>query len=101
MLPDESPQSQLAALDAASILCQTGNTTGGSDRAPAPHHAPDYALCPLGIALAQPAVILMPDVLFPAPSQSSMAWPGKLPQVRAPPSHAYAAAYPRGPPSLA
>ena len=101
VLPDESPQSQLATLDAASIFCQTGSNTGGSDRPPIPHHAADYALCPLSVSLAQPVAVLVPDVLLPAPSQSLAMRPGALPQARAPPSRVVAAAYPRGPPGLA
>lgn len=100
VLPDESPQSQLAALDAASIFCQTGSGTG-NDRPPAPHHAADYAICPLSVSLAQATAILAPDVLLPLPSHGRAMRPGALPQARAPPSRIVAAAYPRGPPSLA
>ncbi len=101
VLPDESPRSQLAALDAASIFCQAGSDTGGNDKPPIPHHAADYALCPLSVSLAQSMAIPVPDVLLPVPSQSLAMRSGALPQARAPPSRIVIAAYPRGPPSLA
>jgi hypothetical protein len=98
VLPDDSPQTQLAALDAASILCQAGTTGSGNDRPPAPHHAPDCALCPLAVLLALPAVILTADPVLPEPGSGLQLRPGAPPQARAPPSHDFAASYPRGPP---
>ncbi len=100
VLPSDLPQTELAVLDAASIFCQTGAADGGSDRAPVPHRAPDYALCPLAVSLAMPAVIPTAAPVLPRPGDGMTLRPGALPQARAPPAHDFAAAYPRGPPRL-
>ena len=100
VIPDD-PQSQLAALDAASVFCQSGNGAQGGERPPVQRYAADYALCPLSVSLALPAIILSPEPLLPEPGPGRALPTGTLPQSRAPPSHAFAAAYPRGPPRLA
>ncbi len=100
VIPDD-PQAQLAALDAASVFCQFGGSTDGNGRPPVQRHAADYALCPLGVPLALPNVILAPAPLLPEPGVGRVLPMGTLPQGRAPPSHAFAAIYPRGPPDLA
>ncbi len=100
VIPDD-PQSQLAALDAASVFCQSGGGADDSGQPPLQHHAADYALCPFGIALALPNIVLSPAPLVPEPSRSIALPTGTLPQGRAPPSHSFAANYPRGPPNLA
>lgn len=97
----DDPQSQLAALETASVFCQSGSGTQGGERLPVQRHAADYALCPLSVSLALPATILSPEPLLPEPGPGRALPAGKLPQSRAPPAHAFAAAYPRGPPHLA
>ncbi len=99
--PADTSQASLAALDAVSIFCQSGSTTGSSDQPPTHHHPADYALCPFVASLALPAAILTPEPLLPKPSRSVAPPPRTMPEARAPPSHAFAAAYPRGPPNLA
>lgn len=100
VIPDD-PQSNLAALDAASVFCQSGNDAQGGKRPPVQRHAADCALCPLTISLALSTVILTPEPLLPEPGLGRALPAGTRPQSRAPPSHAFAAAYPRGPPNLA
>ena len=100
VLRDERPNAALAALEAATSFCHTGGNTGGRDRPPIPHRPADCALCPLCITLALPAVIPAADLLLSEPSRSHTLRPFALPQARAPPSHGFAAAYPRGPPRL-
>ena len=100
VIPDDA-QAQLAALDAASVFCQSGANAPGSDRPPVQRHASDYALCPLSVSLALPALVFAPEPILPEPGLGHALRLAPLPQGRAPPSHAFAAAYPRGPPHLA
>ncbi|MFL5333382.1 MAG: hypothetical protein ACJ8H8_09420 [Geminicoccaceae bacterium] len=100
VIPDEQPsQTQLGALDAASSFCQSGHPPGGSGK-PIPHHAADYALCALSVALALPSVILASDPHLPGPGNALPLRLKQPQQARAPPRHGFAAAYPRGPPDL-
>ena len=95
-VPDQSPRTRLAALDAASILCRSGNTPGDRERPPA-HHEQDRASFPLSVAVALPAPS---GPLLPAAGGILALRPVGLPQARAPPARASPAAYPRGPPIL-
>ena len=85
----------LATLQAATIPCHSGDETPA-----APGHAGDHALCPLSVALALPAAILTSPPIVPTPGMNVLLNPRRTAQPRAPPSHRYAAPYPRGPPRL-
>jgi hypothetical protein len=98
--PAETLPTQLAALDAAIVLCQPGHPPRGPDAPAHPHRAPDCALCPLGTALALQAVVLTPAPTLPAPVGGRILRTGALPPVRAPPGRAIETAYPRGPPHV-
>jgi hypothetical protein len=100
VVSDDTPQGQLVALNAASIFCQSDHASGSGGKS-IPHHAADYALCALSVALALPSVILASDPLLPGPRNALTLRSGEPQQARAPPRHAFAAAYPRGPPRLA
>ncbi len=89
---------QLAALDAASILC-TGAPP--ADHGPRHRHPPAPALCPAAVALAQPAVLPAPAPV-PAPVSVAMAsHAGERPPGRGPPHASARVGRPRAPPSLA
>ena len=98
--PAEALPTQLAALDAAIVLCHPGHSPRGPDVPPRPHRAPDCALCPLSAALALQAVVPTPAPILPAPDGGLILRTGARPPVRAPPGRAIATAYPRGPPLL-
>ena len=98
VLPDDRPADPVAALTALSVLCQAGHPAGGR---PAPaRRAPQAAVCPLGVTLASPAVIVGPAPALPAPP-AELALRAAPPPAGAPPALAVTAAYPRGPPVLA
>ena len=89
------PQDPLAALAAASVLCQYGHPGAGHDRS-MPHRAADCALCPLCAVLGVPALLAAGPVL-PRPSIVTLDPTRERPAARAPPA-LVASAYPRGPP---
>lgn len=94
---DEAPRAQLAALDAASMLCHPG----GNGQAPLHHPGIGHALCPLFLASAIPGAWAAPAPILPAPPPALALRRATPPPARAPPSPVLIAAYPRGPPSLA
>ena len=99
VLPDRAPAGELAALAAATIDCAPASGDKGAP--PAPRHEGDRALCPLSIALALPAVILLPAPALPAPVAMQAVRGTPLPPVRAPPSIVRRTPFPTGPPRLA
>jgi hypothetical protein len=100
VLPDVSPASQLAALDAATIDCSPGAPADKS-LPPTPRPDSEKALCPLSVSLALPAIILLPGPVLPLPIMMLSLRGADLPQARAPPSAVRYAPYPTGPPVLA
>jgi hypothetical protein len=99
VLPDNRPSDPVAALDALSVLCQTGHPP--SDKPAPAHRAPQSALCPLNVTLAAPATILLPTTTLPTPSATPALRTASPQPARPPRSQADIAAYPRGPPVLA
>jgi hypothetical protein len=99
VLPDNRPADPIAALDALSVLCQTGHPVG--DKSVPSHRGSRAALCPLCVTLALPAAIPVPTALLPAPPATLVLRIAPLPPPPAPSSVAAIAAYPRGPPVLA
>ncbi len=100
IVPAATIPTQLAALDAASVLCQPGHPPHGPDAPAHPRRAPDCALCPLDAALGLQALVLTPAPVLPAPGGGVILRTGARPPVRAPPGRVVEAAYPRGPPSI-
>jgi hypothetical protein len=98
VLPDDAPHDAPDDLAAIAILC---GTPAPDHHAPPHPAAPDWALLPLSVALALPAVILTPTPLLPRAPAALVFRAGTRPRARAPPPVAVAAAYPRGPPILA
>jgi hypothetical protein len=101
VLPDvaEAQEQSVAALDAISVLCQSP-TPALPDRAPAHHHCPDCALCPLCVALAMQGVVLASGPEMPPPSCQSVSRVALPPPARAPPAQPHTTPLPRGPPVL-
>ncbi len=68
VLPDDSAQGAIAALNAASTLCDGNHAP--SDKGPLSHkHQPaSPALCPTSVALALPSVIPTPAPVLPVSS---------------------------------
>ena len=92
--PSDSPATQIAALEAASVMCH-----GGTPRPHAPHrHAPRHALCPLSVALALPSFVPATPHGLPGPSDSRLHRYQVLRLARGPPSRASHVGFPRGPP---
>ena len=85
-------------LAAATVLCQTDDGTGHPP--PTHHHLGDPCVCPLAMALALPAVLPTSAFTAAAPPAALILRDRGAVQARAPPSHIYAAAFPRGPPAL-
>jgi hypothetical protein len=100
VLPDISPASELAALAAATVDCAPA-APADKQLPPAPRPDSGQALCPLSVALALPAVILLPAPVLPPPVLMLSVRGTDLPQARAPPSAFRYAPYPTGPPVLA
>lgn len=82
----------------ATSICHADAADHGN--APAPHHAPDCAVCPLcqaiahaGVILASPMAAFVAPVLFVTRAFA-------LPPARAPPSVAASATSARGPPAI-
>jgi hypothetical protein len=95
--PDGGWQSSLAALDAATILCQGAHHDDGDG--PRRHHAVDPAIVQASAAAALHAAILDSAPAYAPPAVRSTLHAG-LSQARAPPALFLRAAYPRGPPRL-
>ena len=95
--PADSPARQIAALEAASVMCH-----GAAPRPHAPHrHAPRHALCPLGVALVLPGFVLATPHGLPGPSDGRLHHYQEMRLARGPPSLASHVGFPRGPPVLA
>jgi hypothetical protein len=93
-----APAGGIDRLVAGSICHAAG--AGDQGGAPARHHAPDCAICPLCQAIAHAGVLLGPGfAALPAPIVAA-ARLALLPPARAPPLRRVAAAAPRGPPDL-
>ena len=100
--PDDAVGSQLAALDAVSILCAGREAPDPGGQAPHRHHAADLALCPLGIALAVPGCLLPASVpLMPARSCGVSDRSRERPPGRGPPAATARVGAPRAPPTTA
>ncbi len=100
--PDDAATSQLAALDAVSILCAGRHATDPAGQAPHRRHAADLALCPLGSALALPGCIL--PAATPLPPARCRAVDGgsrERPPGRGPPPATARVGAPRAPPVTA
>jgi len=83
-------------------ICHAPSPPGAP--APPAHHrqVPDCAFCPLCVSLATPAIVLPGTApALPIPVAVIFRRPGLPPPATAPPSTAYRAAQPRGPPALA
>jgi hypothetical protein len=100
VLPDVAPASVLDTLSAAMVDCSPV-TPADKRLPPAPRPESEKALCPLSVALALPAVILLPAPMLPPPVLMLSGRGADLPQARAPPSAVRYAPYPTGPPVLA
>jgi hypothetical protein len=98
VLPDNRPADPIAAIDALSVLCQTGHPVG--DKSVPTHRGSQPVLHPLSVILALPAAIPVLAALLPAPPAPRILRIAPPPPVRAPPSLVAIAAYPRGPPVL-
>ena len=88
-----------ASLAAATTLCHIdGDETGG--QVPGPPHLPDCLICPLCVAIASAATLLLPAVgaTVPKPHSAIIARAAVPPPATAPPSTARFAAQPRAPP---
>jgi hypothetical protein len=97
VLPDVAPATTLAALDAAMVDC---SPVAPADKRLPPVPDSEKALCPLSVALALPAVILLPAPVLPPPVLVLSVRGAERPQARAPPSAARYTPYPTGPPVL-
>ncbi len=88
-------------LPGADVLCQT-------DAGDAPDHMPgspghphgDCALCPLCVAIAQPAAIPAASPVLAPPARLAIALAAPPPQATAPPRDVKTSAQPRAPPFL-
>jgi hypothetical protein len=99
VLPGNRQADPIAALDALSVLCQTGHHVGDK---PVPSHRGSRAVvCPLCATFALSDAIPVPAALLPAPPATLVLRMLPPPSPRAPSSVAAIAAYPRGPPALA
>jgi hypothetical protein len=97
IVPFQGARTGVDRLLAASI-CHTD--AGDPGHAPAPHHAPDCAVCPLCQAIAHAsAVLASPMAVFVAPVLF-VTRAFAVPPARAPPSVAASAASARGPPAI-
>ena len=103
VLPDEvsAREQSVAALDALSILCDSATPTKPDD-APKHHHRqnPDCAICPLGVALAMPAAVLVSGPALPPPSSHMADRSAFPPPARGPPAQPRHTPPSRGPPVL-
>jgi hypothetical protein len=98
IVPVAAPAAGLDRLLAASI-CHADGAATDQGHAPAPHHAPDCAVCPICQAIAHAGAILAaPMVAFVAPALVAVRV-FALPPARAPPSIAASARFARGPPA--
>ncbi len=102
VLPDDAPQGQIAALDAASILCGGNHPSGNGDPASHRHEPTNPALCPISIALALPSVIPTSAPELPLSSHSVLFFRTKeRPPGRGPPAATARVGAPRAPPLTA
>lgn len=102
VLPDESPQGAIAALDAASILCGGNHPSGNGGPASHRHQPANPALCPISIALALPSVIPTFAPELPVSSHSVLYLTTKeRPPGRGPPAATARVGAPRAPPLTA
>ncbi len=81
----------------ATSICHTD--AGDHGNAPAPHHAPDCAVCPLCQAIAHAGVILASPMAVFASPVLAVTRAFAQPPARAPPSLAASPATARGPPA--
>ena len=102
VLPDDSPQGALAALDAASILCGGNHPSGHGSPASHRHQPANPALCPISVALSLPSVIPTPAPELPVSSGSVLYLRTKQrPPGRGPPAATARVGAPRAPPLTA
>ncbi len=102
VLPDTSPYTTLAALDAASILCGTDQPSGHIPPSQRRHAPANPALCPISVALALPSVIPTSTPELPIFSGAVVHLGAEeRPPARGPPSPAARVGSPRGPPLTA
>ncbi len=98
IVPYASVAAGVDRLVAASI-CHSDSAAGDQGGAPAHHHMPDCAVCPLCQAIAHAGVALAaPWAGFAAPVLLAVR-PYAMPPPRAPPGRALTAASARGPPA--
>jgi hypothetical protein len=95
-----SPQAELAALAAVSIICHASHNSGSDDGKSLPPPVSDWALCPLDHALAHGWTLLTPSLIRLAPPTMLAARTTFTPPARAPPFRFLTSVYPRGPPAL-
>jgi hypothetical protein len=103
IVPTDGPmQGTLSGLESLGVICHSPGP-GDPDQPSTPdHRTPDCAICPLCVALAAPAmVVLVPAPVLPAPTIVLAARSSGPVQARAPPSEPLRTARPRGPPILA
>jgi Protein of unknown function (DUF2946) len=97
VMPSAGLSVSVDRLVAASICHSDAADHGGT---PAPHHAPDCAVCPLCQAIAHAGALLAsPMVGFAAPALFVAKNLFARPPARAPPGHTAFATSARGPPS--
>lgn len=90
----------VAALDAVAIFCTTPHLPDNGGK---PQHRPIApAICPIGIALAMPSVVLTPTPALPLPPASVLSSSAKeRPPGRGPPPATTRVSAPRAPPLTA
>jgi hypothetical protein len=96
---DEPTPQQIAALNAVRVLCdgvQPADHGGKTDHG---HRPLAPAICPVGVALSLPGVILTPGPLLPAPSAAALYIRAvERPPGRGPPPATARVGVPRAPP---
>ncbi len=98
VLPDESTGAA-ARLRSVAVLC---TSTAAATQAPGHHrhHPGAPATCPLELALALPAVILLAAVVLPVLATAPATAPFAVPPARGPPAASAWALHARAPPHL-